>query len=84
MHFTLTSSVANLNIGRSYAWIILASFDHQKKSKRSFFARNFEFQKYSTKRSGLLMFYEIGKLQAKKVISSSLIQPGVCSKCAKS
>ena len=70
-HFALPSSVTILNSGRSYAGTSLAGFDHQKKPKRSFFARTFEVQKYSTKRSGLLMFSEIGKLHVKKVIHST-------------
>ena len=41
-------------------------FRSPKKPKRSFFARTFEVQKYRTKRSGLLMFSEIGKLHVKK------------------
>ena len=45
-HFALTSSVAILKSGiSSYAGISLASFDHQRKPKRSFFARTFEDQK---------------------------------------
>ena len=36
--------------------------------KGSFCARTFKVQKYRTKRSGLLMFSEIGKLHAKKII----------------
>ena len=64
----LTLNVHIMNSGRSYAGTSLASFDHQKKPKRSFFARTFEVQKYSTKRSGLQMFSEIGKLHVKKII----------------
>ena len=65
----MTSSVVILKSGRScYAGICLASFDHQKWPKRSFCARTFKVQKYKTKRSGLLMFSEIGKLHAKKII----------------
>ena len=67
-HFALTSSVRILNSGRSYARTSLASFDHQKKPKRNFFAQTFEVQKYSIKRSGLLMFSEIGTLHVKKII----------------
>ena len=70
-HFALPSSITILNSGRSYAGTSLAGFDHQKKPQRSFFARTFEVQKYSTKRSGLLMFSEIGKLHVKKVIHST-------------
>ena len=45
-HFALTSSVAILKSEiSSYAGISLASFDHQIKPKRSFFARTFEDQK---------------------------------------
>ena len=45
-HFALTSSVAILKSGiSSYAGISLASFDHQRKPKRSFFAPTFEDQK---------------------------------------
>ena len=41
-----SSSVAILKSGiSSYAGISLASFDHQRKPKRSFFARTFEDQK---------------------------------------
>ena len=44
-HFVLTSSVAILKSEiSSYAGISLASFDHQRKPKRSFFARTFEDQ----------------------------------------
>ena len=70
-HFALPSSITILNGGRSYAGTSLAGFDHQKKPKRSFFARTFEVQKYSTKRSGLLMFSEIGKLHVKRIIHST-------------
>ena len=62
---TLAFAVVILKSGRSS----LTSFDHQKKPNRSFFALTFEVQKYSTKRRGLLMFSEIGKLHARKVIS---------------
>ena len=45
-HFVLTSSVAIVKSGiSSYAGISLASFDHQRRPKRSFFARAFEDQK---------------------------------------
>ena len=45
-HFALTSSVAILKSGiSSYAGISLASFDHQRKPERSFFAPTFEDQK---------------------------------------
>ena len=44
-HFALTSSVAILKSEiSSYAGISLASFDHQRKPKRCFFARTFEDQ----------------------------------------
>ena len=67
-HFALTSSVAILKSGiSSYAGISLASFDHQRKPKRSFFARISKTSQYSTKRSGLLVFPEIGKLHVKKI-----------------
>ena len=59
-HFALPSSVTILNSGRSYAGTSLASFDHQKKPKRSFFARTFEVQKYSTKRGGSTVQREVG------------------------
>ena len=83
-NFPFTSSVVILKSGRSsYAGIRLASFDHQKKPQRSFSARTFEVQKYGTKRSGPLMFSEIGKLHAKKIISFTPLGT-VSSKCAKS
>ena len=68
-HFTLTSSATILNSGRSYAGTSLASFDHQKKPKRSFFARTFEVQKYSTKRGGLLRFSEIETIFEQHLLS---------------
>ena len=46
MALCIDSSVAILKSGiSSYAGISLASFDHQRKPKRSFFARTFEDQK---------------------------------------
>ena len=39
-----------------------------KVAKKKFLCSNFEVQKYRTKRSGLLMFSEIGKLHAKKIV----------------
>ena len=84
-HFALTSSVAILKSGiSSYAGISLASFDHQIKPKEvSLLELSKTKSQYSTKRSGLFMFSEIGKLHAKKIISFYSGR-GVCSKRAKS